>query len=69
MANGNGDAGAEQCIPFDIIGIWECSCCENNNSEIIAEVNRINKEFGMFNENNNTIQTKTSTGIGTQRIR
>ena len=59
MANGNGDAGA--CIPFDIIGIWECSCCENNNSEIIAEVNRINKEFvdaGKFNINYSDIRPR-----------
>ncbi len=42
---------------------------ELNPKYIEIAKNRINKEFGMFNENNNTIQAKTSTGIGTQRIR
>ena len=42
---------------------------ELNPDYIEIAKNRINKEFGMFNENNNTIQAKTSTGFGSQRIR
>ena len=59
MANGNGNPG-EECIPFDVVGIWECLCCERD-EVVIAEVNRINQEFvdaGKFNINYGDIRPR-----------